>query len=109
MKVFLFYIFSFHFLLSFSQDFNRKDSLRGELNSFRSCYDVTFYDLFIVIDDKKKKIQESYNEISFVAVQDFSELQIDLFSNAEIVHVSAQYEDVFIYSLYLSIVSNFCI
>lgn len=87
MKVFLFYIFSFFFLLSFSQDFNRKDSLRGELTSLRSCYDVTFYDLFIVIDDKKKKIQESYNEISFVAVQDFSELQIDLFSNMDILYI----------------------
>ena len=39
------------------------------------------------IDDKKKKIQESYNEISFVAVQDFSELQIDLFSNMDILYI----------------------
>ena len=29
----------------FSQEYTREDSLRGYLNSSRSCYDVTFYDL----------------------------------------------------------------
>lgn len=71
----------------FPQDFNRSDSLRGNLSSFRSCYDVNYYDLNIVIDDKNKKISNSFNIIHFTALDNFQSLQIDLFSNLNILGI----------------------
>ena len=68
------------FFLS-SQIFTKKDSLRGELSNFRSCYDVTFYNISLTIDDVEKSIERSYNEIYFVAIDSFSKIQIDLFDN----------------------------
>ena len=38
---------------SSSQEFSRKDSLRGNLTSLRTCYDVTFYDLFVMVDEQE--------------------------------------------------------
>ena len=35
----------------FCQEFSRKDSLRGELTPFRTCYDVTYYNLNVIIDE----------------------------------------------------------
>ena len=78
-------------LYSIAQDFSREDSLRGNLTTLRTCYDVTFYDLFVIIDEKKKRIEESYNEISFLAIDDFSFFQIDLASNMDISVI--QFED----------------
>ena len=71
----------------FPQDFNRSDSLRGNLSSLRSCYDVNYYDLNIVIDDKNKKISNSFNIIHFTALNNFQNLQIDLFSNLNILSI----------------------
>ncbi len=68
----------------FSQEFTRKDSLRGNLTSLRECYDVTFYDLFVMIDDQELSIENSYNIIHFTATSDFIKIQIDLFHNMEV-------------------------
>ena len=86
MRFFLFFI-SLISLEIFPQDFNRSDSLRGNLSSFRSCYDVNYYDLNIVIDDKNKKISNSFNIIHFTALDTFQSLQIDLFSNLNILSI----------------------
>ena len=67
----------------FSQEYSRKDSLRGSLTNLRSCYDVSFYNLNVTIDDKEKFIERSYNEIFFIVKSDFQRMQIDLFLNME--------------------------
>ena len=74
----------FSVLLSSAQDFTRKDSLRGELTPSRTCYDVTFYDLFLIIDIPERSIERSFNEIYFLATTDFTEFQIDLALNMEV-------------------------
>ena len=50
--------------------FSQKDSLRGTLSSFRSCYDVTYYHLAVKINIDTKTIQGS-NSISFKCLSDF--------------------------------------
>jgi len=64
-------------------EFNKADTLRGQLNPFRTCYDVYFYHLNIAIDHNKRSI-EGYNEIHFVAVENFTKVQVDLFSNMQL-------------------------
>ena len=67
MRKYLLIIFSIFIVnFTFSQDFTKKDSLRGELTNFRTCYDVTFYNLNVTIDGKEKFIERSFNEISFI-------------------------------------------
>ncbi|MDG2138877.1 MAG: M1 family metallopeptidase [Flavobacteriales bacterium] len=68
----------------YSQEFTYSDSLRGNLSSFRSCYDVIFYDLELTIDDENQSIIDSYNDIYIEAIYDFQTLQIDLFSSLNI-------------------------
>ena len=74
-------------VLVYSQEHSRKDSLRGNLTPLRTCYDVTFYDLDIVIDDMDKSIERSANTIYFTALSDFSLFQIDLAANMEVLLV----------------------
>ena len=87
MRFLLLLFISLFSLETFPQDFNRSDSLRGNLSSFRSCYDVNYYDLNIVIDDKNKKISNSFNIIHLTALDNFQSLQIDLFSNLNILSI----------------------
>jgi len=68
---------------SFGQSFARKDSLRGTLTKFRTCYDVQFYDLSVNINLVNKTIAGS-NTIYFKTVTPFQELQVDLFSRMTI-------------------------
>ena len=75
-----------------SQEFSRKDSLRGNLTKIRSCYDVTFYDLFVMVDEKELSIERSYNIIHFTAITDFNKMQIDLSSNMEIFRIDFEDE-----------------
>ncbi|MBC8173980.1 MAG: M1 family metallopeptidase [Chitinophagales bacterium] len=63
--------------------YSRADTLRGTLNSHRSCYDVTFYDLTVKVDIPNKSIAGN-NKIYFTATQDFELMQIDLFSELAI-------------------------
>ena len=76
-KNFIFFFICFT-VSTFSQDFTRKDSLRGELTNLRTCYDVTYYDLFVIVDEKERTLERSYNKIYFTAQFDFDEFQIDL-------------------------------
>ena len=71
-KIFIFLCFFFFSISLFSQEFTRKDSLRGELTPLRTCYDVTYYDLFVIVDEKERTLERSYNKIHFTALSDFS-------------------------------------
>ena len=102
---------SFFFFLVFitntnAQEFSRKDSLRGNLTEIRTCYDVTFYDLNVLIDEKEKSIERSINTIYFTALSDFKSFQIDLAANMEVLLVefegkkiefSREFDAVYIY------------
>lgn len=90
-KVILFSFFFFHVFGLVSQNFTRSDSLRGTLNPLRICYDVTFYDLFLIIDEEKQEIIQSHNEIHFTANSNFSKIQIDLDQNMNILKI--EFED----------------
>ncbi|MFZ4543508.1 MAG: M1 family metallopeptidase [Saprospiraceae bacterium] len=70
-----------------NQKFSRQDSLRGTLSAARSCYDVKFYDLNVKVDVSRKFIAGT-NAIKFVALRDFSLMQIDLFSNMTLKSIS---------------------
>lgn len=67
-------------LMVAKETFSRADSLRGNLSALRSCYDVNYYHLSVELDIGKRHITGT-NEFRFTAVQDFSRLQFDLFSN----------------------------
>lgn len=64
--------------------FTKADSLRGNyLLPERSCYDVTYYHLDILIDTSDKSIQGS-NVIRFKVVNPFDKMQVDLFPNMKV-------------------------
>ena len=69
------------------KSYTRADTLRGALRPERTCYDVTYYKLYIRLDTAQKSLIGS-NEIHFKAVEDFSKLQIDLFENMKIINIS---------------------
>lgn len=80
----------FSILSSFAQlgtgmpeSFTRKDSLRGTLSAIRNNYDVKFYNLDIKIDIENRFIS-GFNEITFIAKEDLTEIQVDLFENMNI-------------------------
>ena len=90
----------------FPQHYTRVDSLRGNLTPLRTCYDVTFYDLNVAIDEQEKSIERSTNTIYFRALLDFECIQIDLASNMDIMLVEfegreleffREYDAVYIY------------
>jgi hypothetical protein len=65
------------------EKFTRKDSLRGTLSPIRNNYDVTFYNLDIKIDLEKKYIS-GFNEITFLALDNITTIQVDLFENMKL-------------------------
>jgi aminopeptidase N len=85
MRKLIFFFVTFCCVLSaISQPFSREDSLRGDLSLMRACYDVTFYDLFVMVDQQEKSLEKSYNIIHFNVVSDFDRMQIDLALNMEV-------------------------
>ena len=76
-----------------AQNFSRKDSLRGNLTSLRTCYDVVFYDLFLNIDENSKSLVGSSNSIHFHAKENFNKIQIDLAQNMQINKIEFLNED----------------
>ena len=77
----------------YSQNFSRKDSLRGNLTSLRTCYDVVFYDLFLNIDENSRSLVGSSNSIHFQAKENFNKIQIDLAQNMQINKIEFLNED----------------
>ena len=72
--------------------YTRKDSLRGALRPERTCFDVTFYNLNIKIDPKLKSISGSV-DINFKVVFATKRIQIDLFDNYAIHHITSNQKE----------------
>ena len=85
-------LFSCTFILQ-AQKFSRQDSLRGNLTEIRTCYDVTFYDLFVMVDEKERSLEKSYNIIHFSVVSNFNRIQIDLALNMEVMRIEFEGEE----------------
>ena len=64
----------------------KAERLRGELTPYRSCYDVTSYDLAIELDIDKKFISGKC-QINAKALDDIDTLQIDLYKNLNILSI----------------------
>lgn len=64
-------------------NFTHADTLLGKLSPLRTCYDVLFYHLDITVFPSSKSIKGS-NLIRFKSVNDFDEMQVDLFANMTI-------------------------
>lgn len=62
---------------SFSQGYTKADSLRGQLNSARNWWDVTYYDLHVKVDDNNHSLSGK-NAIYFKSIKPGSQFQIDL-------------------------------
>ncbi len=63
--------------------FTEADTLRGMLRPERTCYDVHFYYLDLVVDPIEKAIQGKV-EMHYQIKENFNTLQIDLFKNMTI-------------------------
>jgi len=63
--------------------FTHFDTLRGKLNTERTCYNVFYYDLHLKVNPEEHTIS-GYNVIHYTVVTDFSWIQIDLFRNMKI-------------------------
>src|SRR6266481_4531711 len=61
----------------------RAEILKGALTPERTCYDVTSYNLDVRIDPATKSLKGS-NKITFKTVNDFTRMQVDLWSNLPI-------------------------
>jgi len=61
----------------------RAEILKGALTPERTCYDVTSYNLDLRIDPATKSLKGS-NKITFKTVNDFTRMQVDLWSNLPI-------------------------
>ena len=67
-------------LSQYAIDESNNNTLRGSLNEYRTCFDVTYYDLSIKPDLLNHSITGS-NQIQLKAVEDFEIIQLDLFAN----------------------------
>ncbi len=61
----------------------RAEILKGALGPMRTCFDVTSYHLDVRIDPATKSLSGS-SQITFKAVDDFTKMQVDLWSNLDI-------------------------
>ena len=60
--------------------FTEADSLHGTISPQRTCYDVTFYELYLRIQPKIKEVGGKV-VMHCKAVNDFEMLQVDLYPN----------------------------
>ncbi len=63
--------------------FSKYDTLRGSLNKYRTCYDVTFYDLQLKVKIADRSITGS-NTIHYTTTDTFQTIQVDLFANMKV-------------------------
>ncbi|WP_394746966.1 M1 family metallopeptidase [Spongiimicrobium salis] len=66
-----------------TRNFNRLDSIKGQLTPLRTSYDVTFYDLDVEINPKKETI-DGVSNIHFKVLQPTHKIQIDLYKKLSI-------------------------
>jgi aminopeptidase N len=77
--------------LGYRPRYTRKDSLRGALRPERTCFDVTFYNLKVKINPRKRFISGS-SGITFRVVQPTHRIQIDLFARYHIDSITWQHK-----------------
>ncbi len=70
-----------------STPLTRAEILKGALTPERTCYDVTSYNLDVRIDPVTKSIKGS-NKITLKTVNDFTTMQVDLWSNLPISRIT---------------------
>ena len=75
--------------LGYRPKYTRKDTLRGALRPERTCFDVTYYDLKIKVNPKKKFISGS-SGITFRVVEPTKRIQLDLFARYQISSITWQ-------------------
>lgn len=64
--------------------FSEKAILLGNLNTkYRNCFDVNFYQIDLVVDEKNKYLRGKVEMIA-TATKDFDTLQIDLYENMKV-------------------------
>lgn len=63
--------------------FTEKDSLKGFLNEYRSCFDVNYYNLDIDFNIDKKTLKGKV-DIHFKALKNLEKIQLDLYENMTI-------------------------
>lgn len=66
-----------------AQNFTKRDSLQGGLPLERTCFDVLYYRLDIMVNPDEKYISGS-NSISFEVVENTKRIQLDLFENMKV-------------------------
>ena len=74
--------------------FTHKDSLRGSLNPARSCYDVNYYHLNIIVDPGRQTVTGIVT-IGFTVTKTTDSIQVDLFSNYTV--MGAMYDSNWMY------------
>ncbi len=83
---------------------HRADSLRGQLTALRTCYDINYYHLDILVDIPQRSISGK-NLFQFTAQTDINKLQFDLFDNLSVdsilyrgtkLHFEREYHAVFV-------------
>lgn len=70
--------------------FSESTKLLGTLNKYRTCFDVTFYELNIKVDEKNKYLKGSVT-MTAKALSDFDTLQIDLYQNMKVNRIVPTY------------------
>src|SRR6187431_2215853 len=60
--------------------YTHQDTLRGGLSTYRTCFDVTYYNLSLNINIGNQSLQGS-NDIFFKVLSNTSQIQLDLFDN----------------------------
>jgi aminopeptidase N len=88
------------------EKFTRKDSLRGSLSAIRNNYDVRFYNLDIKINLEEKFIS-GFNEITFLALDNISTIQVDLFENMKVKKIEFKNKELMFTREYNAIFINF--
>lgn len=82
-RLIVFFIVGF-FSATFSsyaqKTYTHQDTLRGSLSPYRTCFDVTYYNLSLNIDIANQSLQGS-NDIFFKVLSNTSQIQLDLFDN----------------------------
>lgn len=75
--------------LNVSAQPTRKDVLRGGERHERTCFDVTYYNLHVNVEIGEQSIS-GRNEISFTILDSTQRIQLDLFENMIIDHISKE-------------------
>ncbi|MBI4944996.1 MAG: M1 family metallopeptidase [Bacteroidetes bacterium] len=70
--------------------FSESTKLLGNENTkYRNCFDVTYYNLFVMVNEENKSLKGAV-EIYATTLSDFDTLQIDLYENMKIISIISE-------------------